>query len=333
MKKVAQIFNKKRESLIHFSARWYTGRSGHAFALAFFAFVTFVIGGTVFAPTAAAHSDLDPDIEEITQRLTETPDRVDLLLKRGQLYRFNGKLNESLNDLEHAWLLDRTNQKVALERSYTLSALGHDTEAEAVLNDLLKQELGGKRVFALVARAHILERTGRAELAIADFSSAIRLYPTVELYLARGHLQESLGKLKEADSGYQEGLTKLNHATILRKELIRVKIAQKQYKDALALIDQEAASSSGKTEWYMRRADILTAMGQTAASKLAKEKALEEANRTLARRPTAIHLMARAKVHYAMGDQEAAKRDLRMAVNKAPRFTEASDFLQKLEAQ
>ena len=67
----------------------------------------------------------------------------------------------------------------------------------------------------------------------------------------------------------------------------------------------------------MRRADILTAMGQTAASKLAKEKALKEANRTLARRHTALHLMARAKVHYAMGDREAAKRDLRMAVKKA----------------
>jgi tetratricopeptide (TPR) repeat protein len=287
----------------------------------------------VFVEKVGGHSDVDPDIAEVTAELANQPDNVALLLRRGQLYRFNGKLIESLNDLEQAWLLDRENRPVALERCRTLMALGRESEAEAALNQYLQGEAGVSRVMALVERAHLYARTGRADLALADFSEALDFYPTVELYMARGHLQEELGRLDAAAAGYGEGLSHLPQASILRRELIRVKTAQGHYQEVLPLIDQELASAAVKTDWYLRRAEVLAAMGRATEADTARSHALAECNRVLANRPTALNLLARAKVYQALGQLEAAKQDLRLAVETAPHFIDAHDLLKKLEAQ
>lgn len=287
----------------------------------------------VLVEPGAAHSDVDPEIAEVTAKLADQPDNVALLLRRGRLYRFNGHLIESLNDLERAWLLDGDNRQVALARARTLVALGREAEAEAALNRYLQDEAGVSRVVALVERAQLYARTGRANLALADFSEALPLYPTVELYMARGHLQEEVGQLADAAAGYRDGLSRLPQAAILRRELIRVEIAQGHYPEALTLIDQELASAKVKTDWYLRRAEVLAAMGQTAAADSARAQALAECNRAFAKRPTPLHRVARAKVYVALGQLEAAKEDLRLAVQAASRFTEAQDLLKKLEAQ
>ena len=287
----------------------------------------------VWVETAVAHSDVNPEITKITSEMADQPDNVDLLLRRGRLYRFNGKLTESLNDLEQAWLLDPENRHVALARCRTLLALGRNSAAEAALNQYLQGESGTSRVVALVERAHLYASTERPILALADYSAALRLYPTVELYLAHGHLQEELGMLVAAGDGYLDGMNHLPHAAILRRELIRVKIAQGDYPEALIFIDKELKSALVKTEWYLQRAEVLAALGKTEARDQAQAYALDEANQAFAKRPTALHRMARAKVYQALGNLEAAKQDLRLAVKTAPHFTQASDLLKKLETQ
>lgn len=282
---------------------------------------------------ATAHSGLDPEIEEITEKLTKDPDNVDLLILRGQVYRSNGKFLESLQDLERAWLLDRENRTVALHRALTLSALGRYQEAEAALDKLLQKESDPKRVFSLAERAHIRAQTGRVDLAIADYTAALQLHPTIELYLIRGQLQESLGQFEVAAAGYQDGLAKLGDAILLKKGLIRVQLAQKHFSEALTLINEEVARSSVKTSWYVQRAELLGLMGQPDAARLAYEQALSEANRALRKRPTAMHLLARAEIYHAMGRMEEATQDLRAAVKKAPHFAKATHLLKQLESR
>ncbi|MEO8326621.1 MAG: tetratricopeptide repeat protein [Nitrospirota bacterium] len=286
-----------------------------------------------FVLLVTAHSGFDPEIAEITEMLAKDPDSVDLLIRRGQVYRSYGKFIESLQDLERAWLLDPKNRTVVLQRALTLSAMGRDKEAEAALDAFLQEESDPKRVFALAERASIRMRTGRIELAIADLASAIQLQPTIELYILRGKLQESLGKLEDAAAGYHDGLAKLGDAILLKKSLIRIQIGQKQYGEALASIDEELIRSSVKTPWYLQRAEILDKMGQADAARRSYEQALSEANRVLGKRPTAMQLLARAEVYHAMGRMDEAKRDLRVAVQKAPHFAEANDLLRKLESR
>ena len=334
MNKMARVFNKRQKRLMLDSENgvqpaksqcrpWIGGIACLALALGCLGFVQLV----------TAHSGFDPEIEEITEMLAKDPDSVDLLIRRGQVYRSNGKFIESLQDLERAWLLNRENRTVILQRALTLSALGRDKEAETALDAFLQNESDPKRVFALAERASIHARTGQAELAIADFTSAIQLQPTIDLYLTRGKLQESLGKLDAAAAGYQDGLAKLGDAILLKKGLIRLQILQKQYSEALALVDEEVASSPVKTSWHLQRAEILNNMGQPEAARLAYEQALSEANRVLEKRQTAMQLLARAEVYQAMGRMEEAKDDLRVAIQKTPHFAEADELLRKLESQ
>lgn len=295
--------------------------------------LSLILGYLGFAKIAIAHSGLDPEIQEITEKLIKEKDNVDLLIQRGQVYRSNGKYTESLLDLERAWLLDRENRTVVLQRALTLSALGRDKEAKTALDYFLQDESDPKRVFALAERASIHVRNGQAQLAITDFTSAIQLQPTIELYLVRGKLQESLGKLEDAAAGYQDGLAELGDAILLKKGLIRVRMVQNQYSEALALVDEEIAGSSVKTPWHLQRAEILDKMGKPDAARLEYEQALSEANRVLGKRQTAMQLLARAEVYQAMGRMEEAKQDLRVAIKKTPHFAEADELLRKLESR
>ena len=291
------------------------------------------LGFLGFRPLATAHLGFDPEIAEITEHLANDPDNVDLLVQRGQVYRSYGKFIESLQDLERAWVLDRENRTVLLERALTLSAMSRNEEAEAALDAFLQNASDPKRVIALAERAAIRAKTGRGELAIADFTSAIQLQPTIELYLYRGQLQESLGRLDAAAAGYHEGLAKVGNAIVLKQNLIRVQIAQKQYAAALALIDEELARSSVKTPWYLQRAEILALMRQPDASRLAYEQALSETNRILAKRPTPLHLVARAKILNALGQRNDAIDDLQEALKKYPGYNEAETLLQQWGGQ
>jgi tetratricopeptide (TPR) repeat protein len=152
------------------------------------------------------------------------------------------------------------------------------------------------------------------------------------LYLSRGELHESLGHLEEAASGYREGLSRLGNAMLIKKGLIRVEMTRKRYDEVLTLIDDELDRASVKTEWHLRRAEVLVAMGKDQAAQSAHEQALAEANRILGKRVTASHLVTRAKIYIAMGRLQQAKQELQMAVQRAPRFSEASELLKKMEA-
>jgi tetratricopeptide (TPR) repeat protein len=295
-------------------------------------FLALVIYPMVLVEMATSHSGVDPDIDEITHELEKNPKNVDLLIKRGQLYRSNGELTESLNDLDRAEGLNPDNRRIILERGFTLSAMGRDWDAVVALDQYLEQASGRTRLDALAERAHIHARTGQADLAIADFTSAIRMHPAMALYLARGELHESLGHLDEAASGYREGLSQVGDAILLKKGLIRVETTRKRYDEVLKLIDDELDRASVKTEWHLRRAEVLAAMGKDQSAQSAQEQALAEANRVLGKRVTASHLVNRAKVYIAMGQLEQAEHELQLAVQRAPRFAEAKELLKKMEA-
>ena len=292
-----------------------------------------VLSSMVFVETAASHPGVAPEIDEITHELEKNPTSVELLIRRGQLYRSNNDLLNSLHDFERAAQVEPGNSEVLFQRGLTLAALGRDVEAELALDQFLlfSGEGAEKRAIAMAERAHIRARTGRTDLALTDYTSAIQILPVVELYQVRGHLQESQGKLTEAAAGYREGLSRLPHAILLKKSLIRVEIARQQFTQALLLIDEELARASVKTEWYLRRGEVLAAMGQPDAARVAREQALAAVNQTMTKRVTAIHRLSRAKVLLVLDRLDEAKSDLQMALQMAPNLSEARELLQKLE--
>ena len=153
----------------------------------------------------------------------------------------------------------------------------------------------------------------------------------LSIYLARGELQESLGLLDDAAAGYRAGLAQLRGAILVKLALIRVEIASKRYDQALEFIDQEIARAAVKTEWYLRRAEVLTTAHKKKEASQVLQQALAEANRVLSKRATALQLISRARVLRALGNTDAAVRDVELALTKSPRYQVAIDFLSELK--
>jgi tetratricopeptide (TPR) repeat protein len=280
---------------------------------------------------ARAHAGLHRDIERATRAIESDPESPDLYARRAHYYRLGGHLDQSLADLERGRELDPENLAVTVGLGLTLSALGRDAEAEAELNRFLSA--GGRSVRAYSERAAVRARNGRFQEAIEDYTEAIKMKRDVELYVRRGALQEARGDLEAAALGYSDGFQNLGGAVTLRLALIRVETDRGEYDSALTYIDEELQRVPVKTNWYLHRADVLRAAGRTAEAELALNQALTEANQVIEKRATGIHLFSRAKVYVALGRTDLAKDDLEDVLLKSPRFSEAQELMQELEAQ
>jgi tetratricopeptide (TPR) repeat protein len=279
------------------------------------------------ATAAGAHPGLHHDIASATAAIDKEPTKADLYVERAFLERLDEEFDAALIDLEKAQRLDPANLRVAAERGMTFAALGQDADAEAELSRFV---LHGGTAPTFAERAKVRERLGLKREAVGDYTAAIALRPDIELYIARGALQESIGDLKGAAAGYMEGRAKLGDAVTLDLPLIRVETSLRRYAEAVAVIDAQLLGASVKTDWYLRRADVLTAAGRTKEAQADREAALREANAAVLRTGSGLQLYSRAKVQASLGRIEDAKHDLELVLEKSPRFAEAREMLAKL---
>ena len=279
--------------------------------------------------TALAHPGVDVDIERVTIELANEPRRLDLWVRRGRLSRSAEHYPEALSDLDHARTLDPENLEVALVRGLVLSGMGRYGEARAEIDRVI--EAGSASPVPFVESARIHERAGNGQQALDHYTAAIERSHDVEVYVERGRLQESMSRLDEAAAGYRDGLERLSGAVVLRLALLRVETARKQYEAALELIDEELARAQVKTDWYLRRGEVLAAAGRSDEASEAHGQALAEANRVLAVQSTSIRLLSRARVYLALGNLPAARKDVLQVLQRSPRYSEARTVLTELE--
>jgi tetratricopeptide (TPR) repeat protein len=284
-----------------------------------------------FAAVAAAeaHPGLHHDIARASEAIEKDPTRAELYVERAYLERLDEEFDLALADLDMARTKAPTDLRVAAERGMTLSAMERYAEAEQELTRFLSAGSGTAPAFA--ERANVREHLGRKSAAVADYTSAIAIRPDVEFYMARGALQESLHDLTGAAVGYRDGIARLGDAVNFDLALIRVETSRKRYDAALALIDAQLARSAVKTDWYLRRADVLEAAHRSGEARQNRERALAEADRALEQNTNGIRLYSRAKVQLALGRYDAAKRDLAQVLEKAPGFAEAREMLAMLD--
>ena len=278
---------------------------------------------------AEAHPGLHHDIARASEAIEKDPTRAELYVERAYLERLDEEFDLALADLDTARRRDPSDIRVAAERGMTLSAMDRYAEAEQELTRFLSDGSGTAPVFA--ERAKVREHLGRKAAAVADYASAIAIRPDVEFYMARGALQESLEDLAGAAAGYRDGIARLGDAVNFDLALIRVETSRKRYSAALALIDAQIARSAVKTDWYLRRAEVLDAARRTGEARRDRERALAEAERALEKNVNGIRLFSRAKVQLALGRFDAARRDLAQVLEKAPGFAEAREMLAMLD--
>lgn len=280
---------------------------------------------------AFGHPGIHHDIERVTAALASQPDNVALLIERGYYERLAGQFAASLADLDRAEKLAPTNTDIAAQRGQTLAAMDRSSDAERELTRFI--DSGRSSAAVLADRARIRAKSARPEEAIADYSAALALGPDVEIYLERAAVEESQGRLSRAAAGLREGIDQLGGAIVLRERLVDVEVQRKQYDAALRVIDDQIAVSPVKTTWYLKRGDVLAAAGREAEAKADRQRALSEANRVLETRPTAVHLLSRARANLALGHISQALADARLAEKKAPKLAEARELVAQIESK
>lgn len=274
---------------------------------------------------AAADPPRREDITALTARIERSPGDVRLLLLRAELYLSADRVEEALDDLRLVEAIAPDEPRLLLLRAEAAIEQARWREAEAMLDTSISRGDGTQRAYALRARLH--ERFDRELDAIADYDAALSFGGDLDLFLARGQLQEALGLSREAIEGYEAGLREHAGAIVLRVALIRVLVARGDLSRALAHVDAAAAQSRVDTKWLLLRGSILEAMGRSGEARRAREAALAEAQRLMARRPSAMALAARGEAFLALGRTREAIADLEQATVRAPRMTEARALL------
>ncbi|HKQ47851.1 MAG TPA: tetratricopeptide repeat protein [Phycisphaerae bacterium] len=250
-------------------------------------------------------------------------------MDRARAYRYDGQAARALDDLDRAERVGGDVSMIALERGLALAELGRDSEAETELTKHLRGP--NPKASAYARRAALRERGGRPNEATRDYTAALALAADVEWYLRRGRLQETQGLLNDTAAGLREGLARCTGAVAIRLELLRLETTQGHFESATQLIDEAIAQADVKTEWYLRRADVQAAAGNSVQAACDRKAALAEADRAVARRPTALRLLTRARVFVALGQPEKAATDLRAALRKAPGLVEAAELLTTIQ--
>ncbi len=272
---------------------------------------------------ALAHPGVRDDLRRADERVDREPGSAAAHLRRAALHRRAGDPARSLADAARAAQLGAAPGAVALERGLALAAAGRHAEA---IPDLTTAIAARPSWGALVARARCRVARKRPAAAVADFDAALALRPQVDVFLERGRLLQKLGRLDEAASGYRVGLRAVGPATLLADALVDVELARARPELALAVAEAQPEA----VRWLLRRAEALDALGDIPRRDASLARALELANRSLARRNTAIHLVARARVHMARGAPDRARADVRAALDKAPRYAAARALAQRL---
>ena len=258
-------------------------------------------------------------------RIAEAPHDVRLLLARAELYVRANRAYEALADLRLAESLGTAGPALHAHRAAALHQLGRDAQAEAELDAFLASTDGTQWAHDL--RGRIREADGRFAGALEDYEAALRIGPRIHLFLARGRVLERLGRLDEAAYGYRDGLSLRSGAVVLREALVRVERARGEWDEALQEVDRLLAASGRQVRWLLLRADVLDAAGRSAAARAARTAALADAERSLAKRPSARNQAAVGLALVALGRHPEAISVLTQALARSPSMEDARDGL------
>lgn len=279
----------------------------------------------------AADAPLTARLRQLGVALDGDPANVELRFERVDAYLEVDRHQDALADLALLEGLTPGDARVSLARAVALTGLGRHGGALAELDAFISRSGGTARAHRL--RAHLLVEVGRQAEALHDYDAAIALGDRVETHLDRGRLLERLGRLDEAAAGYRAGIHGSGGAAVLRLALVDLERRRRHFGEALAQVDALMGHARVRTRWLLLRADVLAESGDARGARQAREAALEDAERLLSRRPSALAFLGRARALLALGHAERAIADAERALRSSPRLTEARAVLTAARAE
>jgi tetratricopeptide (TPR) repeat protein len=226
--------------------------------------------------SAAAHADLLPQIDDLTQQIQKSPTNAELYLRRGELRRIHLDWDEAAVDYDKAQALAPSMDAVILARGRLFFDSGWVLSAKACLDRYLSRV--PHNAAALVTRAQILTHLQFRLAAAEDYTRAIAFSPEPgpELFIERAQVFSGEGSthFAEALKSLDEGVQRLGPLVTLQLLAIDLELKQKNFDGALRRLDSVAEKSPRKESWLTRRGEILVQAGRPAEAKRSFHAAL-----------------------------------------------------------
>ncbi|MCA9670026.1 MAG: hypothetical protein KC503_30735 [Myxococcales bacterium] len=243
---------------------------------------------------ARADAGFAARLRRLSERIEREPLRVDLFVARARLLLRARQPQLARHDIDRAARFAARSFAVRRVRVDLALALGRRRAALRLLDALVAED---GRAALWLARARLRLRLAQLRGAARDFERALEQgagRPDDVLGYAR--LLQRLGRRSAAASALRRGLAWYGGAVALRLALIEVERARGHTDCALALVDAVMASAPVKTQWLLRRAELLASAGRLAEARRDRARALAAARAQLSRRPSALSrkLYARA---------------------------------------
>lgn len=213
---------------------------------------------------ASGHGDLHDQINRITWQIRQSPQDVDLYLRRARLNHLHQDWAAAGADFDRAEALAPTLDAIHLGRGQMLLAAARFADAKSELDKFLtKMPL---HVEGLITRARIEARRGRPREAAGDFLRAIELapHPEPELYLECAQTLTAIDaeQTGKAISVLDQGIAKLGNLPSLGVPALDLEIRLMRFDAALARIQRLSTTSTRQESWLARRGDVLMQAGR-----------------------------------------------------------------------
>ena len=285
-----------------------------------------------FSSSVFAHLGFHEEIGLINEELEQDPHNKDLLLKRAYLFRLIGHHQGSLNELNN--LINKYPKDTAFyyQRALTYEDLKAYEPAELDFTRII--QLGGKdgRVFS--ERAAVRERLKRFEEALEDYQSGSEYSQTEDFYVRFGRLHQRLGHCQDAADVFLKGLEQWPVSIVLTRALVRLEINRGNYKQAHKLITATLQKRRFKTPWLLLKGEVYKAASQKEKAMQTWQEALKECESKInSGRGSAIHRTYRAEVLLAVGDLQAANKEIAAVLKKFPDYFRAVELKHRIESK
>ena len=224
------------------------------------------------------HGDLDIQIELISKRIQEEPRNAKLHLKRGQLYVQHKEFNKGEQDYNIARKLDKNLLITDLLMAQLFSESNKAKVAMTYINIYLKNH--PLHPTGLISRAKIYQQLGQSDLCQKDLESAIAEIkdptPTHYISIAEAVLRNDTSNVEEALSWLKKGGKKFSFDIVLKSKELDLYILNKQYENALAVIDQIMERFPRKEKWLFQKAMVYETTGNIEQAKTYYDATLNE---------------------------------------------------------
>jgi len=229
------------------------------------------------------HTDLNPEeckhkILEIQSWLEEsfqgTEQRVELLLRQGNLFTALNDFESALSSYKQALLIEPNNTSALLNQGLTFMHLNRYEEAVESYEEILKARPDNYEAWA--ERGDALIALGRYEEAITSYDQALKVCPEIAwIWANRGHALRSLERNQEAIESYDRALEiePHNHNFWNRKGILLYSIGS--YKEAVESYDHALEIQPDFYYAWANRGDALESLGKCEEAISSYNKALE----------------------------------------------------------